>query len=137
MELEKDTWLWIIIQDPGGNEMFLGQHDEKKDISFIPAFYEKDDAQYRINYENRQSFGSTGSADGYETAVKIIPGGYAVEAKIPYRSIKPSEGLLIGFDLQVNDDQGSGVRDSIAKWNDPTNNSWQSTTGYGVIVLTK
>ena len=44
MELEKDTWLWAIVQDPGGNEMFLGQHDEKNDISFIPAFYEKDDA---------------------------------------------------------------------------------------------
>lgn len=44
MELEQDTWVWVIVQDPGGNEMFLGQHDELNDISFIPAFLEKQDA---------------------------------------------------------------------------------------------
>ena len=49
MDLEKDTWLWIIIQDPGGNEMFLGQHDEKNNISFIPTFLEKDDAKKSLD----------------------------------------------------------------------------------------
>ena len=43
--LTPDTWIWVIVQDPGGNEQFLGQYDDKKDVSFIPAFYEKDDAQ--------------------------------------------------------------------------------------------
>ena len=53
MTLEKDTWLWVIVQDPGGNEMFLGQHDEKKDLSFIPAFYEKDDAKASLDLVNK------------------------------------------------------------------------------------
>ena len=53
MELEKNTWLWIIIQDPGGNEMFLGQHDEKKDVSFIPAFFEKDHARASLDLINK------------------------------------------------------------------------------------
>lgn len=53
MELEKDTWLWVIVQDPGGNEMFLGQYDEKNDISFIPAFYEKDDARASLDLINK------------------------------------------------------------------------------------
>ena len=44
-KLTSDTWIWVIVQDPGGNEQFLGQYDDKKDISFIPAFYEKDIAQ--------------------------------------------------------------------------------------------
>ncbi len=44
-KLTSDTWIWVIVQDPGGNEQFLGQYDDKKDVSFIPAFYEKDDAQ--------------------------------------------------------------------------------------------
>ena len=43
-KLSSDTWIWVIVQNPGGNEQFLGQHD-KKDVSFIPAFYEKDAAQ--------------------------------------------------------------------------------------------
>ena len=49
MELEKDTWLWVIVQDPGGNEMFLGQYEREKDISFIPAFYEKEDAKRSLD----------------------------------------------------------------------------------------
>jgi hypothetical protein len=46
-------------------------------------------------------------------------------------------GAIIGFDFQVNDDQGSGKRDSISKWNDPTNDSWQSTAGFGVLIFKK
>lgn len=44
-KLSSDTWIWVIVQNPGENEQFLGQHDDKKDVSFIPAFYEKDAAQ--------------------------------------------------------------------------------------------
>jgi hypothetical protein len=47
-KLKPDTWIWVIVQDPGGNEQFLGQHDEKKDVAFIPAFFEKDIAQQAI-----------------------------------------------------------------------------------------
>ena len=43
--LTSDTWIWVIVQNPGGDEQFLGQHDDKKDVSFIPAFFEKDIAQ--------------------------------------------------------------------------------------------
>ncbi len=37
-------WVWVIVQDPEGNEQFLGQRDETNGISFIPVFLEKDDA---------------------------------------------------------------------------------------------
>ena len=43
-----DTWIWVIVQDPSGNEQFLGQHDDEKDVSFIPAFHEKDIAQQAV-----------------------------------------------------------------------------------------
>ena len=42
------TWIWVVVQNPGGDEQFLGQHDDKKDVAFIPAFYEKGDAQQAI-----------------------------------------------------------------------------------------
>ncbi len=44
-EIKSDTWIWVVIQDPGANEQFLGQLDEDKSESFIPAFYDKEDAQ--------------------------------------------------------------------------------------------
>ena len=43
-----DTWIWVIVQDPSENEQFLGQHDDEKDVSFIPAFHEKDIAQQAV-----------------------------------------------------------------------------------------
>jgi hypothetical protein len=42
--LEGNPWVWVIVQDPGGDEQFLGQHDEKEDVSFIPVFMDKEEA---------------------------------------------------------------------------------------------
>jgi len=41
----EDEWVWVVVQDPGGNEQFLGQHDKQENISFIPAFHSKEEAQ--------------------------------------------------------------------------------------------
>ena len=40
-----DQWVWVVVQDPGGQEQFLGQHDNLEDISYIPAFRSKEEAQ--------------------------------------------------------------------------------------------
>lgn len=53
MSIDKETWLWVIVQDPGGNEMFLGQHDSKSGVSFVPAFYEKDEAKAGLDLINK------------------------------------------------------------------------------------
>ena len=44
MDIRKDTWVWVVIQDPEGSEVILGQHDEENNVSFIPAFLEKEEA---------------------------------------------------------------------------------------------
>jgi hypothetical protein len=44
-KLTSDTWVWVVVQNPGADEQFLGQHDQGQDVSFIPAFFEKDEAQ--------------------------------------------------------------------------------------------
>jgi hypothetical protein len=43
--IKDDQWVWVVIQNPGGNEQFLGQKDEEKGISFIPTFLEKEEAE--------------------------------------------------------------------------------------------
>jgi hypothetical protein len=42
---QEDRWVWVVVQDPGSREQFLGQYDKQEDISFIPAFHSKEDAQ--------------------------------------------------------------------------------------------
>jgi hypothetical protein len=51
--IQGNPWVWVAVQDPGGDEQFLGQHDEEKDVSFIPIFLEKEDASQGINHLTR------------------------------------------------------------------------------------
>ena len=44
MAIKDDTWLWLVAENPDKNEQFLGQIDSKMNISFLPAFLEKDTA---------------------------------------------------------------------------------------------
>jgi hypothetical protein len=43
--IKDGQWVWVVIQNPGGDEQFLGQKDEEKGISFIPTFLEKEEAE--------------------------------------------------------------------------------------------
>ncbi len=108
-------------------EIFIDERNDKT------VDYGEDDAQYRINFENEKSSG--GFPADIKSATEKTWDGYTIEVSIPFKSIKGSPGLKIGFDLQVNDDDGSGKRTSIAKWNDPTNDSYRNTSNFGTLIL--
>jgi len=42
---EKDDWVFVAVENPGGNERFVGYTDSSSDIAYIPAFPTKDEAQ--------------------------------------------------------------------------------------------
>lgn len=42
--IKGNPWVWVVVQDPGGNEQFLGQKDEEMNVSFIPLFLDKEAA---------------------------------------------------------------------------------------------
>ncbi|MCK0470483.1 endo-1,4-beta-xylanase [Halalkalibacter sp. APA_J-10(15)] len=109
-------------------EVFVDQNNAKTE------YYQADDGQFRVNYENEQSYGGYANADTFETATRLTEDGYVVEAAISLTDIDPAEGTIIGFDIQVNNDEnGDGSRDSIAIWNDPTGQSYQNTSRFGVL----
>jgi len=41
-ELTNDKWVWVIVQDPGKNEQFVGLQEKDTEVSFIPFFLEKE-----------------------------------------------------------------------------------------------
>jgi len=117
-------------------EVFIDQNNAKT------TNYEPDDGQYRVNFNNVQSFGGAASAETLTSETFIIPadqtllmeGAYIVELAITLTHVIPEPGVFIGFDFQVNDDaNGDGVRNSVAIWNDPTGQSWQNTSRLGVL----
>ena len=111
-------------------EAFVDENNEKT------SFYQDDDGQYRVNYENTATFNPENIAKGFESAVKVSGTGYTVEMKIPFRTITPEVNMQIGFDAQIYDAK-SGSRQSVATWNDITGNGYQDTSVYGVLTLKK
>ncbi|HEU5080799.1 MAG TPA: endo-1,4-beta-xylanase [Opitutaceae bacterium] len=103
--------------------------------------YQSDDAQYRVNFDNEQSFGGAAAAGKIVSATRKVAGGYIVEAAIavddlPEVSRRLGDGAFIGFDVQVNDDgAGNGVRSSVATWNDTAGNNYKDTSRFGAIQL--
>ena len=51
--IENDDWVWVVVQDPGGNEQYLGQHEEESNVSFIPMFADKEDTLMCMNLMTR------------------------------------------------------------------------------------
>lgn len=84
----------------------------------------------------------TGSGSGYNKGVKDFKGksgitenGYFVEMAIPFNEIIPQVGAKIGFEIQINDDNGSGTRTGIVCWNSPLGESWQYTDVLGIVTF--
>lgn len=42
------TWVYVLVQNPGADEKIVGQNDPENEITFIPAYVEKESAQQGI-----------------------------------------------------------------------------------------
>ncbi len=111
-------------------EAFVDENNAKS------TFYQEDDSQYRVNYENTASFNPEGIEKGFKSAVTVSGTNYTVEMQIPFRTLTPKAGMQIGFDVQINDGK-DGARQSVATWNDLTGNGYQDPSVFGIITLEK
>jgi len=85
--IQNDQWVWVVVQDPGAKEQFLGQQDEEKGVSFIPVWLEKDAA-----------------VDGLKLLAREQGHTYEVQA-IQYETLAP-KAAEAGFMLFVLDASG-------------------------------
>ena len=111
-------------------EIFVDQKNDRTDV------YGNDDGQYRVNFNNEQSFGSNPGGSSLTSAAIVTDTGYIIEAAIDLDKINAVEGSVLGFDLQVNNsDNSKGTRDSATSWNDISNNGWSSLNKIGAVKL--
>ncbi len=111
-------------------EVFIDEDNGKT------ASYGEDDKQYRINYNNEQSFnGKKCLAENVKSATKTIDGGYVVEAAFKWTDIKPANGTKIGLEFQINDAK-DGKRIGTLSWYDETGMGWSGSNVYGTVELT-
>jgi endo-1,4-beta-xylanase len=138
-----DSSLYVLIQvnDAELDKTSLNAYEQDSVEVFVDenngktAFYQDDDGQYRVNFDNETSFNPAGAATGFVSAARVSGTNYTVEMKIPFKTITPENNKRLGFDVQVNDAK-SGARQSAATWNDTSGNAYQDTSVYGVLTLT-
>jgi len=133
-------YVYFSVTDPLLDSTSYTVHERDSVEAFVDednckaGTYRQGDGQYRVDIDNFTSTNDSTDMIGFVSAVTIVDGGYDIEMAIPWKVIVPEAGLVIGFDAQINDGE-EGARVGIAKWNDPTDNSWVNTTGWGTLTL--
>lgn len=110
-------------------EVFIDQNNAKTKA------YESDDCQYRVSYVNEASFNGGCDPELFKSAVSITSTGYMIEAAVPLTQVTGKAGVSLGFDVQINDADASGKRVGVTNWSCDTNQGYQNTSGFGVLVL--
>ncbi|HQL05597.1 MAG TPA: endo-1,4-beta-xylanase [Treponemataceae bacterium] len=110
-------------------EIFIDQNNAKTKA------YEGDDCQYRVSYVNEASFNGGCDPVLFKSAVSITSTGYMIEAAVPLTQVTGKAGASLGFDVQINDADASGKRAGVRNWACDTNQGYQNTSGFGVLVL--
>ena len=109
-------------------EVFVDQNNGKT------GFYEDDDAQYRVNYNNVASFNG-GNTALFKSYAEKVSGGYIVEVACPLDKISAAAGTMIGFDVQINEADATGKRTGIRNWSCSTNEGYRDTSAFGIAVF--
>lgn len=139
---DDNLYVYATVKDAVLDKTGAQKHEQDSLEVFIDedngktASYGEDDKQYRINYENEQSFnGKKCLAENVKSATKTIEGGYVVEAAFKWTDIKPANGTKIGLELQINDAK-DGKRIGTLSWYDETGMGWSGSNVYGTVELT-
>lgn len=139
---DDNLYVYATIKDAALDKTGAQTHEQDSLEVFIDedngktASYGEDDKQYRINYENEQSFnGKKCLAENVKSATKTIDGGYVVEAAFRWTDIKPANGTKIGLEFQINDAK-DGKRIGTLSWYDETGMGWSGSNVYGTVELT-
>ena len=101
----------------------------------------KDDFQlvFRMKDQSVNLSGSSPKRDTGSIRHEMIKTdtGYRLDVSIPWKllGVKPQVGLIMGFDVHVNDDDNSYLRDAKMAWNAAVDRAWKNPELFGEVVL--
>ncbi|MFD2701125.1 sugar-binding protein [Paenibacillus shunpengii] len=113
-------------------EIFLDGNNAKTN-----SYEEENDRHFVIGYGDLVPVEIRGRAiDNVKSRSVAMDGGWAVEVAIPWSTlgIVPSDGIMLGFDVAVNDDDNGGSRDEQAIWSGDEYNE-ADTSGFGLLIV--
>jgi hypothetical protein len=99
--------------------------------------YDDDDAQYHFDWDKTNPtmgvHNQHGRTENVEFAMVTTDKGYRTEIKFPWKTlgVKLGPGSSIGLDIQVNDDDDGGQRDTKLAWHDSHDVAWDNPQAFG------
>jgi hypothetical protein len=101
--------------------------------------YGANDYQYTFRWNDLSIYPKNGSTVGIEFIISGTPTGYIFEAKFPWTTLglaSPRSGIILGYDVHVNDDDNGGERDHKIAWFTTDDNSWNNPSLFANAKLT-
>jgi hypothetical protein len=113
-----------------GIEVFIDSDNSKS------TAYGDNDFQFHFDWDKAKPImaeAKHGDIQGVEFVMVTTGNGYRTEIKFPWSALKakPSAGVAIGLDIQVNDDDDGGDRDSKLAWHCTEDNAWNDPSTFG------
>lgn len=127
----ENTPSWIAANEylKDSVEVFIDENNSKNEN------VDNNDKQYRVSIVGSQSSGLSAQQKFECAAINNKNGTYSVEMKCEWIDILPTDGQIVGFDVQVNDADETGFRQSCITWHSQSPDNWQNSVNYGEIVL--
>jgi len=136
-------YIYLVIQDSvidyefsdwqgDGVEIFF-DGDNSKGSSYDGV----NDNQVRITVDDVElaNIDSSLPVDGSVFKVILTDVGYNIEASFPLEKLQIIPENTFGFEVQINDNDGGGGRETMIRWFSNDNNSWQDASLFGEAVL--
>jgi len=127
------------VYDDDAVEIYLDGNNEKA------TSYDANDHQFGFDYgiaaTTANMYGST-TRTGIVYSIPAVSGGYNLAAKIPWTTIggtAPTNGKLIGFDIDINDNDGGNAdktRQATNTWFSTSNQEFTNASLFGTVPLT-
>ena len=145
---DENLYIWVGIVD---ENHVSDSKDYWADDSI--EIYIDADASRGASYDNYNDFqlsfshgnssinaGGTTPKDKLDTikfSTRQLPSGYQLEAAIPWTTLNiiPTAEHLIGFDIQINDDDNGDGRDAKISWNASVDQAWKNPQVFGLLIL--
>jgi chitodextrinase len=115
-----------------GVEIYIDSDNSKN------TTYGENDFKYRLLYNDPTVYERAhGAVNGVTFTLKERTDGYDVEVSLPWQTLKwtPSVNDLIGFEVELNDDDNGGSRDSKISWWGTQDIAYSNPSAFGVIKL--
>jgi hypothetical protein len=113
-------------------EIYLDINNDKR------TTYGANDYQISFRWNDPTIRINNGTVSGIEFKMVGTPTGYILEVKFPWVGLgltSPKSGVMLGFDLQIWDDDNGGDGDNKIGWHSSTDNAWQDPSLFGIAQL--